>query len=99
MARSNLSARMYDHFCAWKSSGLSQRSYSKLNGLHVAQFNYWVLKFRREQTSGEPKESEFIPLVVSPSDTTPIFEINHAGGHRISFYQLVDVSLIKSLLE
>lgn len=73
MASSNLSDRMYDHFCAWKSSGLSQRSYSKLNGLNVAQFNYWVLKFRREPTSVEPKESEFIPLVVSPDDVAPIF--------------------------
>lgn len=99
MARSKSSDRMYDHFCAWQSSGLSQRSYSKQQGLRPAQFNYWVCKFRKEQSPGAVTESGFLPLVINPSDATPVFEIDHINGHKISFYQLIDVSLIKSLLE
>jgi len=98
MAKSNLSLRMYDHYCAWQSSGLSQRSYSKQNGFRPAQFNYWVCKFRREETPAKSGESGFLPLIISPGDTTPVFEINHASGHRISFFHLVDVAFIKDLL-
>lgn len=98
MARSKVSTLMYDHYCAWKSSGFSQRKYSKQNGLRVAQFNYWVCKFRREQSPAVIEESGFVPLIVTSNDTTPVFELNHSNGHRISFYQLVDVSFIKALL-
>lgn len=98
MARCNLSNRMYDHYCAWQSSGLSQRSYSKENGLTMAQFHYWVGKFRSGQPPAEPEESGFLPLVVSSGDTAPVFEINYSSGHRISFYQLVEVTFIQDLL-
>ena len=89
---------MYDHYCAWQSSGLSQRSYSRLNDFRPAQFSYWVCKFRKEQTPAKAEESGFLPLIISPSATTPVFEINHASGHRISFFQLVEVTFIKDLL-
>lgn len=98
MAKSNHSGRMHAHYCAWQSSGLSQRRYSEQNGLHYAQFNYWVLKFRRAQSSTVQEQSGFVPVVVASNTTTPIFEINHSSGHRISFFEVVDASFIKSLL-
>ena len=94
MARNNVSTPMYHHYCTWKSSGLSQRKY----GLSVAHFNYWVCKFRKEESQPVPEESSFVPLIVTSPDATPVFELNHSSGHRISFYQLVDVSFIKALL-
>ena len=98
MGKSNLSERMYAHFHAWQSSGLSQRSYSSQNGLRIAQFNYWTLKFRKEQSQTVPEESSFVPLIVTSPEATPVFEIHHSSGHRISFFELVDPSFLKLLL-
>lgn len=99
MATRELSDRMYDHFCAWQSSGLNQRSYCAQNGLRTAQFNYWVVKFRKQHRSVAVENPGFLPLVITSNRETPIFEISHSNGNRISFYQLIDFSLIKTLLE
>lgn len=98
MKKSNLFERMHAHFIAWQSSGLSQRTYSSQNGLRLAQFNYWTLKFRKEQGAMIQSESGFVPLLVSSSSTEPIFELHHSSGHRISFFELVDPSFLKALL-
>lgn len=89
---------MHDHYCAWQSSGLSQHIYSKQNGLQPAQLSYWVSKFRKAEAPIPVEESGFLPVVVTSDVSTPIFEIKHRSGHRISFYQLVDISFIKDLL-
>lgn len=98
---------MFNHYCAWKTSVLSQRAYCREHGLRISQFNYWILKFEREELNRQadpqaPKpiqESGFAKLVVDRTcHDTPIFEINHNNGHRISFFELVDADYIKSLL-
>jgi hypothetical protein len=98
MTKSNLSLRMYDHYCAWKSSGVSQSEYSRLNDLEFGQFHYWVCKFRKEDRFAEKEPSFFVPLVVTPNGVVPIFEISYANGDRISFHQAVDISFVKALL-
>ncbi|MGO1245229.1 MAG: IS66 family insertion sequence element accessory protein TnpA [Sphingobacterium sp.] len=94
MAKSNLWDRMHRHYLAWQSSGLSQRAYSKQSGLHQAQFNYWVVKFRSGQRSTVKEQSGFAPVVITPNSNIPVFEIHHSNGHRLSFYEVLDASFI-----
>jgi len=89
---------MYEHYCSWKSSGVSQSEYSRLNDLAFGQFHYWVSKFRKEDSSPGKESSGFVPLIVTANGGVPIFEINYANGDRISFHQAVDVSFVKALL-
>jgi hypothetical protein len=98
MTKINLSLRMYDHYCLWKSSGVSQSEYSRINDLEFDQFHYWVCKFRKEDTFARKESSGFVPLVVASNGGIPIFEINYANGNRISFHQAVDISFVKALL-
>lgn len=99
MKKDTLSARMYAHYCSWQSSGLSQRRYSAQHGLRTGQFNYWVVKFQRHQSAMGSEPAGFVPLVVESEESgTPVIEIHHRSGHRISFFQRVDAAYIKSLL-
>ncbi|MGO3307569.1 MAG: IS66 family insertion sequence element accessory protein TnpA [Sphingobacterium sp.] len=75
---------MHRHYLAWQSSGLSQRAYSKQSGLHQAQFNYWVVKFRSGQRSTVKEQSGFAPVVITPNSNIPVFEIHH--GQTVLYY-------------
>lgn len=95
--RNNLHAQMYAHYCNWEASGQSQIGYCKSEGLSFAKFNYWVRKLRGEAKPISPSASGFVAVEVAPSGM-PVFEISHKNGHRISFYQTIEVSFIKELL-
>lgn len=92
-----LQVQMYAHYRNWEASGESQISYCKSQGLSFAKFNYWVRKLRTggQSPSGEP--SGFIALEVAAGNT-PILEIMHSSGHRISIYRNVEAGFIKELL-
>lgn len=92
-----LQVQMYTHYRNWEASGESQIAYCKSQGLSVAKFNYWVRKLRLGGQSRSENTSGFIALEVA-SGNTPILEIMHSGGHRISFYRNVDAGFIKELL-
>lgn len=97
-SKNELHVQMYTHYRNWEASGESQIGYCKSQGLSFAKFNYWVRKLRAGQQSSSGDTSGFIALEVSSSHT-PIFEISHKCGHRISFYRAVEASFIKELLD
>ena len=97
--RNDLHAEMYAHYSNWKASGQSQIGYCKSKGLSFFKFNYWVRKLRGDTkpASPSPLASGFVTVEVAPSGV-PVFEISHKNGHRISFYQTIEVHFIKELL-
>lgn len=92
-----LHAQMYAHYRNWEASGQSQIGYCKSEGLSFAKFNYWVRKLRSDCHSPSPATSGFVAVELA-SSSTPVFEISHKNGHRISFYRIVEACFIKELL-
>jgi hypothetical protein len=71
--------------------------YCKSAGLSFAKFNYWVRKLRRGAEPTSRETMGFLSVEVNQS-STPVFEISHKNGHRISFYRTMEASFIKELL-
>ena len=97
--KNTLHTEMYEHYCNWVSSGLSQIGYCNSSGLSFAKFNYWVRKLRREAEPASVEPNGFVAVEVNPCCSTPLFEISHKNGHRISFYSTLAASFIKELLD
>lgn len=92
---------MFPHIEAWKSSGLSQKSYCEQSGIASHIFHYWLSKYRiREQ--GVNAEKGFVPVKVvsakQPASPAPFLEVIGCNGNRLVFFDQPDVSFLKSLL-
>lgn len=95
--KKDLYAHMHTHYQNWASSGESQTGYYKQHKLSFAKFNYWVRKLRTSRHSPLQEASGFIAVELG-SIHTPVLEISHKNGHRISFYGKVEARFIKELL-
>lgn len=95
--KNNLHTQMYAHYRNWEASGQSQIGYCNTSGLAFAKFNYWVRKFRTSSLPVSHGSSGFVAVELAPS-CTPVLEISHKSGHRISFYRTVEACFIKELL-
>ena len=82
---------------AWRSSGLSQQSFCRTQGIAYSRFHYWYKKYRHVKNgSGSP---DFVPLQIKNSASPlPIVELVLADGRRLNFYQAVDAAFLRSLL-
>ncbi|TQM48545.1 hypothetical protein BDE36_0230 [Arcticibacter tournemirensis] len=91
-------SEMFPHIQAWKSSGLSQKSYCEQNNIASHIFHYWLSKYRiREQ--GVDTEKGFVAVkVVSAKKPAASLEVIGCNGNRLIFFEQPDVSLLKSLL-
>ena len=65
----------------WQHSGESQRSWCDLHGLHLAQFQYWVRKFRAAHAAAPDSapDSTFIDLLPS-SPSVGMIELHFPSG-------------------
>ena len=74
----------------WKASGLTQKSYSSLHGMHVAVLRYWISR------SKEPKVGGFIALTGKPVTSSERIEIIYPTGVRLRVDS--DLALIAQLI-
>ena len=58
------------HLAAWRSSGLSQGEYCRVNGLKVSSFNHH--KTRKFGLDDKPSEQKNLELVAVPTFTPPL---------------------------
>jgi hypothetical protein len=92
---------MATHFQHWQTSGLSQMAYSNVHGLTFHKFNYWCRKFQKAGFHSDAPASGFVSVrVKEPAHaSTAWLEIERADGSRIRFYQPIEVTFLKSLLD
>jgi hypothetical protein len=93
-------SKMFSLIESWKTSGQSQHIFCKEHAIVYSNFHYWYKKYR-EQQQGTPGEA-FLPVKikksVGSSSEHGVMELLLANGHRLIFYQLVDVSYLRSLV-
>jgi hypothetical protein len=84
---------------SWRSSDQDQHQFCKERNIAYHVFHYWYKKYRTGQPSSIPV-SEFISLNLSPSTSgSAVLELIAPSGKRVKFYQKVDASFLRSLLE
>ena len=89
---------MAAHYEHWQASGLSQIAYSQAHGLTFHKFNYWCRKF--QQPAAKSQAAGFVSVrVKEPANSSVAWlEIERADGSKIRFYQPVEATFLKSLL-
>lgn len=89
---------MFSMIESWQSSGQSQQTFCKSQGIVYSSFHYWYKKYRQAQTP-PPSSSPFIPVQVhSAASGSPLAELILPDGRRINFYQGIDASFLRTLL-
>lgn len=95
MRRSDERERMLALASDYAGSGLGRAEYSRLHGLHVSKLDYWLRKWRDEQSSTDVLDSEFIELDFGGlvrSDATPgalpDVELELPHGVKLRFFNV-----------
>ena len=84
----------------WKTSGQSQQLFCKENQIAYSNFHYWFKKYKAQHE--ESSREAFLPVQIKkPLTSAPgpvVMELVLSNGHRLNFYQTVDVSYLRALL-
>lgn len=99
----NLTTRQSKMFALienWKSSGQGQHLFCKEQAIVYSNFHYWYKKYKDQQ--GSLSGEAFLPVSfkksLPPSSGNVIMELVMENGRRLTFYQRVDASYLRSLL-
>lgn len=101
--KSSLNQYMREEVSAYHASQLPVRQFCEDKPYTFHKLNYWVLKIKKEQNGGQHvQKSGFSSIKVSngtPNTAhTAHADINYPNGIRITIYEPLTVSLLKSLL-
>jgi hypothetical protein len=100
MEQHNIRQAMAAHYQHWQASGISQKAYSKANGLTFHKFNYWCRKFQQPASKPAAQTAGFVSVrVKEPVTSSAIWlEVERGDGSKIRFYQPVDAAFLKTIL-
>ena len=88
---------MFSMIETWKNSGQSQQVFCKTQGLAYCVFHYWYKKYRAVKQSGI--SSPFVAVhFQNTASGSPLVELVLPDGRRLSFYQWVEASYLRTLL-
>jgi hypothetical protein len=89
--------KMFSIIESWESGSDSQQAFCKKAGIALSGFQYWLRKYRDEKDSNQ--SSSFIPVKIQSGTSGSAFaELVLPDGRRLTLYQAVDVSFLRSLL-
>lgn len=97
--KSTVHQEMFGHYQSWQQSGLSQKGFCTLHGITFQKFNYWVRKFRSEDTKVKTPSGGFLSVAIKQPTFGCEVEIIRVDGTRIQFHGNVDAGFIRSLLD
>lgn len=99
MAASRIPIRekMFDLIEQWKQSGLAKKEFCVRHQIANATFHYWFKKYNQNDDSGE---TSFVPIHIKElkSQDQPFAELVLPDGRKLTFYNALDASFLKSLL-
>jgi hypothetical protein len=94
-------SKMFSMIEAWRVSEQSQHSFCKEQSIVYSNFHYRYKKYKDQHGQGTNGEV-FLPVKikkpVTPSTGSVVMELALENGSRLIFYQMVDVSYLRSLL-
>jgi hypothetical protein len=94
--RITIQAKMFGLIEQWKESGLPKKEFCVKQQVANATFHYWFKKYKNQDAVKFPA---FIPIRVRASNPTQVFaELVLVDGKKITFYNSVDASFLKTLL-
>lgn len=95
---------MFPVIASWESSGLTQESFCKHQGLSIGTFSYWLKKYRtayQEDSSSQETASSFIPITVNSTESSaiafPVLEVA-IGSVQLRFHQLPSADWLSELI-
>lgn len=90
--------RIYDQWC---SEGISKQAFCNRNGLGYHKFNYWVKKFRNDNSDSVVARKGFSRIAIHSQLTQPhsqaLATFIFASGARLELFTTLDASFIKEL--
>jgi hypothetical protein len=89
------------HVEEFKASGLTREAYSKHNGIHVYQLDYWRKKFsRRSKMRAAVPRDQWVPLQISDRPLEKDSRINlWVGPVRVEVKHGFDPQLLAEVLQ
>ncbi len=88
---------MFSMLESWKASGQSQQEFCKAQGFAYSIFHYWYKKYRADQNARGSSPFVAVQFEKTPTDF-PIVELILPDGRRLTFYQSVEASFMRTLL-
>lgn len=89
--------KMFALIDQWKQSGLPKKKFCIEHQVANATFHYWCKKYKLQDTDSLPS---FIPVHVKEnhSSVLPLAELSLPDGKKLTFFNSLDASILKSLL-
>lgn len=96
------SSEMYPLVESWLESNQSQKAFCDQRGIKLHLLSYWARKYEQEKKEeSSTQASALIPIQIQSNGaaTCPYaLEIIYPDGTRLGFGQMIELSLVRSLL-